>query len=226
MLSIVDLMDAGTFTPDLAAYALAAISKGASFMVGAVPGGAGKTTVMGALLNFVPAGLPLVAADGLEAVEKGRAGGVRKACYVCHEIGDGGYYAYLWGHVLRRYFELPAAGHMLATNLHADTAEQAHRQVCRDNGVPEAHFRRMNLLFFLSLKRHGGACSRRIATVWESDGTGPHRPILAKEGSSPDTATSRLVTPAEIRTARAVIDKLLASGVRTLAEVRMFLWSQ
>lgn len=44
MLSIVDLVEAGTFTPDLAAYSLAAIGSGASFLVGADPGGAGKTT--------------------------------------------------------------------------------------------------------------------------------------------------------------------------------------
>jgi Flp pilus assembly CpaF family ATPase len=44
MLSIVDLIDAGTMSPELAAYSLAAIGGGASFMVGALPGGAGKTT--------------------------------------------------------------------------------------------------------------------------------------------------------------------------------------
>ena len=49
MLSVVDLIDAGTISVDLAAYSLAAISQGASFLVGAMPGGAGKTTVMGAL---------------------------------------------------------------------------------------------------------------------------------------------------------------------------------
>ena len=41
-------------------YALAAIGNGASFMVGANPGGAGKTTVMGALLNLVPDDAELV----------------------------------------------------------------------------------------------------------------------------------------------------------------------
>ena len=68
MLSIVDLIEAGTFSRDLAAYSLAAIGDGASFMVGALPGGAGKTTAMGALLNFVPRDVSLVAADG-EAAE-------------------------------------------------------------------------------------------------------------------------------------------------------------
>lgn len=46
MLSIVDLIEAGTMTRELAAYSLAAIGAGASFMVGALPGGAGKTTVI------------------------------------------------------------------------------------------------------------------------------------------------------------------------------------
>jgi hypothetical protein len=41
MLSIVDLIEAGTITPELAAYSLAAIGSGASFLVGAMPGGAG-----------------------------------------------------------------------------------------------------------------------------------------------------------------------------------------
>ena len=45
MLSVVDLIEAGTMTRDMAAYSLAAIGSGASFMVGAPPGGAGKTTV-------------------------------------------------------------------------------------------------------------------------------------------------------------------------------------
>ncbi|MBM3496717.1 MAG: hypothetical protein FJX72_20715, partial [Armatimonadetes bacterium] len=62
MLSVVDLVEAGTLTPDVAAYCIAAVSSGRSFLVGASPGGAGKTTVMGALLNFVPPDVALVAA--------------------------------------------------------------------------------------------------------------------------------------------------------------------
>jgi hypothetical protein len=271
MLSIVDLIDAGTFSPDLAAYALAAIGKGASFMVGAVPGGAGKTTVMGALLNFVPADVSLVTADGLATIEQGlkkdephspspgspvfHAGknggaGVSRSrgtqakgyggvplrspalqggelhCYICHEIGDGGYYAYLWGGVLRRYFELSSAGHMLATNLHADTCEQAHRQVCHDNGVPEDAFRKINLLFFLSLKSAGGVFARRISAVWESDGKSPHRALLAGKTSALPMEGSRLVTRVEVQEARVTIDKLMASGVRTIQEVRAAILSE
>ena len=128
MLSAVDLIRAGTITEDLAAYALGAIRGGASFMVGARPGGAGKTTVMGALLNFVPADVELAAADGLPAIDAARTQS-RRRCYICHEIGAGPYYAYLWGEPLRRYFDLPLAGHMLSTNLHADTYEEARERI-------------------------------------------------------------------------------------------------
>src|SRR5512137_1124903 len=126
MLSVVDLIDAGTLTRDVTAYALAAIGRGASFMVGALPGGAGKTTIMGALLNLVPADVRLVPADSLETIASGLRERSARRCYVCHEIGAGPYYAYLWDEALRRYFELPDAGHMLATNLHADTYAEAY----------------------------------------------------------------------------------------------------
>ncbi|MCK5526789.1 MAG: hypothetical protein KAJ05_06545, partial [Candidatus Latescibacteria bacterium] len=54
MLSLVDLITAGTVDLPLAAYLSAAMRSGASLLVGARPGGAGKTTVMCALLNFLP----------------------------------------------------------------------------------------------------------------------------------------------------------------------------
>ena len=60
-------------------------------------GGAGKTTVMGALLNFVPAEVQLVPADGSSAIERGSREREPRRCFVCHEIGSGSYYAYLWG---------------------------------------------------------------------------------------------------------------------------------
>jgi hypothetical protein len=100
MLSIVDLIEAGTFTRDEAAYSLAAINQGASFMVGALPGGAGKTTVMGALLNFVPPDARLVPADGEKSIAEGARTRNERRCYICHEIGAGSYYAYLWDEAL------------------------------------------------------------------------------------------------------------------------------
>ena len=221
MLSIVDLIEAQTFSPMLAAYALVAIGGGASFMVGARPGGAGKTTVMGALLNFVPPDIPLVAADGMETIARGLEGGMKKSCFVCHEIGPGGYYAYLWGEPLRWYFELPRQGHLLATNLHADTLAEAQDQICRQNGIPEAHFRRMHLAFFLEWDRRSGR--RRISAVEESDGYAPHRRLEIGPDGTLHLENSRWVRVDEWEAAAAVIGGLLRSGARTVAEVRRWL---
>ncbi len=219
MLSIVDLIEAGTVTAELAAYSLAAIGRGASFLVGAVPGGAGKTTVMGALLNFVPTDVQLAAADGMAAIRRGSDAAGRRRCYICHEIGRGPYYAYLWGPELRAYFDLPAAGHMLATNLHADTCQQARRQICDDNGVTAEALRRMSLMYFMSVRRSGLRSRRRIETVWESDGTQPHRQVFAAD-SAEAFAESSLVLAEDVARARATIEKLLADGARTIEQVR------
>lgn len=215
MLSAVDLIEAGTLSVELAAYCLAAIGQGASFMVGALPGGAGKTTVMGALLNFVPADVELTPADGEGAITRGLQYPPPKRCFICHEIGAGPYYAYLWGHELREYFRLAEVGHMLATNLHADTYEQAHDQICGQNVVAEAALQRMNLVLFLSVHRG----RRRIERVWESDGQGTHR-LVCEAGNDGLAEPSCLVTAPQIASARQVIEKLLASGKRTIEEVR------
>ena len=54
MLSIVDLIQAGTISVEMAAYAMRAMEAGDSLLTAARPGGAGKTTLMAALLNFLP----------------------------------------------------------------------------------------------------------------------------------------------------------------------------
>ena len=183
MLSIFDLLAAKTLDLDLAAYLMARISRGASFMVGAVPGGAGKTTVMCALLNFVPADVTLIAATPeavRDASEKAASG---PSCYVCHEIGSGSYFAYLWSDALRDYCRLSERGFMLATNLHADDLEQARDQVCRTNGVLADHFNKFELLIFMRVKGGYFDAHRWIDLVYSSDGLSEHELIFtADEG--------------------------------------------
>ena len=219
MLSVVDLLDAGTLSRELADYALATIGHGASFMVGAVPGGAGKTTVMGALLNFVPAEVPLAAADRPDTLQAGLRETRDRRCYICHEIGNGPYYSYLWDEHLRLYFQLPTAGHMLATNLHANTLDQAHDQVCLENRVPEADFQRMNLVFFLAVEFHGLTRQRRITELWESNGIEPHQRLLADDQPF-DITRSKLVSTHALVRAHQQLDAILASGARTIQQVR------
>lgn len=219
MLSIVDLLDAGTMSSEVAAYLLAAISGGASFMTGALPGGAGKTTIMCALLNFVPQDVVLAPADGREAILRGVEIRDRRMCYICHEISDGPYYAYLWDRDLREFFGLKRAGHMLATNLHADTFDQARRQVCVDNGVAAGDFLGMNIIIFIAVNRLRGRTDRVVREIWESDGKQDHRRIFSLEQALPHEA-SRVIEAGDYALACDRLDSLIRSQVRTIEDVR------
>ncbi len=174
MLSVFDLLAAKTLDLDLSAYLMARIGRGSSFMVGSVPGGAGKTTVMCALLNFVPADVPLIAATPEAVYKASKAAASSRACYICHEIGSGSYFAYLWSDALRAYCRLSENGHMLATNLHADDLNEAKDQVCGDNGVRKEHFNRFELLIFLRIEDSYLKIRRRIEKVYSSDGLTGH----------------------------------------------------
>jgi len=97
-LSIVDLMRAGTLTPEMAGYCLWRVAQGGSLLTGAVPGGAGKSTLLADLLGMLPPGERIVTTPDARSVEQARREApAGPTCYLCHEFGSGGFYAYLWG---------------------------------------------------------------------------------------------------------------------------------
>ena len=72
----------------------------------------------------------------------------------------------------------------------------------------------MNLLLFLAV----GGGRRRIAEVWHSDGRGEHKRVYAPANGLEELST--IVAPAEFAASRRAVDDLLASGARTIREVR------
>ncbi|MFC1634435.1 hypothetical protein ACFL5Z_06295 [Planctomycetota bacterium] len=221
MLSVFDLLDAGTLDLDLAAYLMARISRGASFMVGAVPGGAGKTTVMCALLNFVPVDVPLIAATPQAVYRASNTQLPHRCCFICHEIGAGSYFAYLWADSLETYCKLFDAGHILATNLHTDDLEQARDQVCGENDVPVEHFNRFELLIFLGIEGDYFKSRRWIEEVYSSDGSSEH--TLIYRASDAKTIANdiepNIVDAEYIRACRDFL-KTMAPTVRTIEDTR------
>lgn len=223
MLSVFDLLAAKTLDLDLAAYLMARISKGSSFMVGSVPGGAGKTTVMCALLNFLPMDVPLIAATP-EAVYEAANAKVSppRTCYVCHEIGSGHYFAYLWADALRAYCGLLEHGHLLATNLHADNPEQAREQICDTNGVRSEHFNKFELLIFLRIEDGYLKANRWIEEVYSGDGSSVHKLIFhANDKRTIDeNAENYLAEPEYFAACRDFLTKI-SPDVRTIEDTRL-----
>ena len=98
MLSIVDLIQAGTISVEMAAYAMRAMGEGAFLLTAARPGGAGKTTLMAALLGLLPPEVPLVTVDSSRTIHDGlQRSATEPACYLADEIGSGDWYGYIWG---------------------------------------------------------------------------------------------------------------------------------
>jgi hypothetical protein len=223
MLSLVDLLDAGSVDLPLAAYLAAAMREGASLLVGARPGGAGKTAVMCALLNFLPDRTAIrpvatrtVLSQGLHDAQFG------KTCYLAHEIGAGFYYAYVWGEQARAFFQLASKGHTVASNLHADTLQQTQAQLCDENGVLRAHLNAVTLKVYLAVARgRGGVVRRWVSRVYESDGACDRLLVERfRDGTFRRVAESSVVSPTQEAQYVSFLSALRQQGCRTIEGVR------
>ena len=225
MLSLVDLIDAGTVDLPLAAYLAAITRSGASFLVGARPGGAGKTAVMCALLNFLPDHTAICPVDGRSKSSAPRHDArPGDTCYLAHEVGRGHYYAYVWGDEARAFFRLASIGHIIATNLHADTIEQTRQQLCQENGVAPAHLDAVQLKVFLRVQRTGDRSMRRwVDAVYESDGTQDRLVWKAERDGAftrQDLPGNGVVSPEQEREYAEFLNALVSRDTRRIADVR------
>ncbi|MFH1267028.1 MAG: hypothetical protein ABIK89_14980, partial [Planctomycetota bacterium] len=171
-LSIVDLIRAGTISVEMSAYALRAMLDGASLLTGARPGGAGKTTLMAALLNFLPPEVPIVTVDEARVIDDSLARDPNEpACYLAHEIGSGHWYGYLWGRDVARFLSLVDHSRRIASCLHADTLDELTGILCSPPlTATRQSFGRVGLVLFMHVGGSAGRTRRRVATFYEADG--------------------------------------------------------
>jgi type IV secretory pathway ATPase VirB11/archaellum biosynthesis ATPase len=127
--SIVWLLQAGALDAQLGAFLTLAMEARRSFIVIAEPHEAGKTTLLTALLDFLPAGTRPVYLRGwyerfafLDTVP------AADAYLLCNEISSH-LPTYMWGGGVRRVFEAAARDYPLATTMHASSAERAFAQL-------------------------------------------------------------------------------------------------
>jgi len=205
MLSVVDLLEAGTLNRAQAAWLCVRIAQGSSFLVGARPGGAGKTAVMGALLAMLPAGERVRLAargTGWEASQPGD-------CIVAYEIGHGHYEGYVWGQTLVRMTALGQAGCRIVSNLHADTLDEARDQVVRQCGAGEQGLAAFGMFVPIRTLGRGYRLERTVGEIVWHDGTAwcPFQP------------ERHPATPFE-EAAGAFLEGCLARGTRRIEEVR------
>ncbi len=228
MLSVVDLIEDGTVDVPTAGYLLAAVANDASFLTAAGPGGVGKSTLLGCLLSFLPLGERIVTVTDPASV---RQSGDRR-CFLCHEIGSGHWYGYLWGRQAAQFFALRRHGRIAAA-IHADTVEQIEDQVLGPQiGADPGDLAAVDLVAFMVHQRG----LRRVSAIFEADGGEEltYRQVAEWRASSDDfgllesALLTRLIAtgpapqvPAQTQAANAseLIEKLVADAVYLMEDV-------
>lgn len=173
MLTAVDLLKAGTLDIPLTAYLMHRIRHGASIVTCAGPGGTGKTTLLGTLLCFLPPDAKIVVVEaarpsswyGQKASKSG------KTWFLCHELGTGPYFSYLWGSGARAFLQVSTtiARGFCATTVHADSMKQLKQILLGPQiGITEEALHKLNLILFMKAEVSllAPTVRRRVTEVW------------------------------------------------------------
>lgn len=164
-LSAVDLIADGTLTAEMAAFCAMVVEHGSSLLTGAVPGGAGKTTLMATLLSFLPVGERIVIVDSPRVLEqKGGSPPAQPTTLLAHEIGSGRWYGYLWGRDAVEFFRLAGRGFRCVSCLHADSPAEAADALAA-LGLRDEDWQRIGLQLYMHVSGGWGQVTRRVSGV-------------------------------------------------------------
>lgn len=122
--SVIDLLRNGNLDSRIAAFLWLAVEARASMVVAATVEDAGKTTMLTALLDFLPEQVETLYLRGwYERFDFSDTHDPNTTYVLCNEISDN-LPTYLWGPGVRRLFEATQEGFPLATTLHASGAKE------------------------------------------------------------------------------------------------------
>jgi Flp pilus assembly CpaF family ATPase len=127
-----------TMDENMAALLWTIAAEKKSFVSGAGPQHAGKSTVLWASLEFAPKGTPIHVMTG-QIDEIREFGGAGKGGYLeVGEISDHNPERYIWGEPVRALFNTLKTGYSLCTTMHTSGVEDVFEQICGVNEVSDA----------------------------------------------------------------------------------------
>jgi hypothetical protein len=174
--SLLWLIQQGALDVRVAAFLSLAVEARVSLIVVAEPHEAGKTTLLTALIDFLPESTQPIYLRGW----------YERFAFVNEVLPDTGYLlcneisshlpTYLWGHGVRRVFELAASrGYPLATTMHATNATDAFEQlVSYPLTVDPQHLTAIDLVVSIGVGYANNRLLRRVARIEQVCGGGEH----------------------------------------------------
>lgn len=227
--TIVDLIRNGTLTSQMAATLWAAMDRGLSMVVVAVPRFAGKTTTSNAILSFLPPEIPVHRLSGEEAEMDSLKEAATGGYLVVGEFSEAPVPHYIWGAPVRRVFDTLTVGYSLATALHAPGLEEAFDAICQGNEVSDEVASRIDLMLYI--RRFGDDLDnfwRRVAEIHEIDHVQDGKPRgrqlfrWVEEGDrfeEVEAPTFLQGDVGELQRRRAKLDELVSTGQRAPEDV-------
>ena len=218
--TILDLIQNGTMSAEMAATMWAAMDERSSFIVAAGPRQAGKSTTTNAILGMLPSSIKLHNMSG----EADQFANLKAS-------GDGGYLVvaefsnhmptYLRGEQVVQVFETAEKGYSIAGTLHADTPEDLFTELRSHGPMTDLDLSRIRFLVFLAMRGSKEEPLRRVASQWEVSSVAqgvPQAHLLHQWDEANDSfdtvdeATSLSVTAAELGDRAAKLRTLAVSG--------------
>jgi hypothetical protein len=151
-LSILDVVSSGAIDFKLAGLLWLFMEHRASVLVAAGPAFAGKTTILHALLDFLPPGIQQVTLAGYSDDFKSLGGGRPEKTYLVAEEISNHMYEYLWGHQVVKAFELIPQGYALGGTVHARNLKEV-AYVLHALGVSASLIAKLDLVITLQVTR-------------------------------------------------------------------------
>ena len=166
-LSITQIIASGTMTPRIAALFWLAVERGRSMIFAADPPGAGKTTILTALLAFAKPEASVYFTRGWGETFRlppPPAADDPPILLLVNEMSDH-LPVYSWGPYVERAFELAAEGYTLMSTMHADDVQGVISQLIDECDVPRKNIGHLAFVVPLYVGAHQGRRVRRISEV-------------------------------------------------------------
>jgi len=188
-----------------------------SFVSAAVPQRAGKSTVLWAMLDHVPAGTVIHPLNGRIDEIREHASSPDGGYLEVGEISTEPPARYIWAEPVQALFKTLTAGYSLATTMHATDANDLFYQICADNEITDADASTFEyVIHCVRFGEDDESYWRRVSRVYEITGVESGIPSVTElfAWNEADDSFAALNTPTLLETS----PELMAERAQAIRE--------